>query len=96
MVDHKALGHCPSDVVAGYEQALDAQQVEELGKDAGLHFDGAVKAVPLIGIAIADEIRNDELEVLREEPNAIFPQVPPDGNPMDQEEGGVLLRRVHN
>jgi hypothetical protein len=43
----------------------------------GLHLNGAVKAVPLIEIAITNEIGNVELEVFRERLNTIFSQVPP-------------------
>ncbi len=56
MIDHKTLCYRPSDVMAGHEQALDTQKVKEFRNDAGLHFDRAVKAVPLIGITITNEL----------------------------------------
>jgi hypothetical protein len=47
-------------------------------------LDGAVKAVPLIRIAVPNEIGDDELELLREHLNAVYPQIPPNRYAVDQ------------
>jgi hypothetical protein len=70
--------------MANHQKALDTKRLEESRDDAGLYLNGAVKAVPLIGIAIANEIRDDELEVLRKHGDAVFPQVPPNWNAVNQ------------
>ena len=70
--------------MTSYQQIFDIKKLKEFRDDMGLHFNRAIKAVPLIGITITNEIRNDELEVLREHLNTIFPQVPPNWNTVNQ------------
>ena len=86
MVNHEALCHRPANVMPGDQQVINAKLLNQFGEDVGLHFDRAVKAVALVRIAITDQIRDDQPEMLREHLDTVFPQVPPDWNAVDQQQ----------